>query len=170
MRCRVRAEDLYWRLACRQASWLPGPLCRLSGTMALRAALGDPHRFAQGLARRLPDADWLTTQQMLTPDAQQLLVADLPESYRQGTTVMAADLLRYSRRWGFGLEEVTTTVHLWHGEQDLKVPITVARQVAASLPRCRAHLGPGGHLMACDHAGDILTALISAFEQDAKGN
>jgi len=65
MRCRVRAEDLYWRLACRQASWLPGPLCRLSGTMALRAALGDPHRFAQGLAWRLPDADWLTTQRML---------------------------------------------------------------------------------------------------------
>jgi len=67
MRCRVRAEDLYWRLACRQASWLPGPLCRLSGTMALRAALGDPHRFAQGLAWRLPDADRLTTQRMLAP-------------------------------------------------------------------------------------------------------
>ena len=56
MRCRVRAEDLYWRLACRQASWLPGPLCRLSGTMALRAALGDPHRFAQGLAWRILEA------------------------------------------------------------------------------------------------------------------
>jgi pimeloyl-ACP methyl ester carboxylesterase len=84
--------------------------------------------------------------------------------------MMAADLLRYSRRWGFGLEEVTTTVHLWHGEQDPKVLITVARQVAASLPRCQAHLGPGGHLMARDHAGDILTALASDFEQDAKGN
>jgi len=83
---------------------------------------------------------------------------------------MAADLLRYSRRWGFGLEEVTTTVHLWHGEQDPKVLITVARQVAASLPRCQEHLGPGGHLIACDHAGDILTALTSAFEQDSKGN
>lgn len=56
--------------------------------MALRAALGDPHRFAQGLAWRLPDADRLTTQRML----------------------------------------------------------------------------------ACDHAGDILTALTSAFEQDAKDN
>ena len=77
---------------------------------------------------------------------------------------MAADLLRYSRRWGFGLEEVTTTIHLWHGEQDPKVLITIARQVAASLPRFQAHFGPGGHLMACDHAGDILTVLTSAFE------
>ena len=81
---------------------------------------------------------------------------------------MAADLLRYSRPWGFGLEEVATTVHLWHGEQDPKVPITLARQVAASLPRCQAHFGSGGHLMACDHAAQILGTLTSAFEQDAK--
>jgi len=83
---------------------------------------------------------------------------------------MAADLLRYSRRWGFGLEEVTTTVHLWHGEQDPKVLITVARQVAAQpspVPGTpRARRPPD----ACHHAGDILTALTSAFEQDAKGN
>jgi pimeloyl-ACP methyl ester carboxylesterase len=164
-----RADDLYWRLARRQASWLLDPLYRLSGTMVLRAARGDPQRFAQGLARRLPEADRLTTQRMLArPGAQQAVVADLQESYRQGTTVMAADLLRYSRPWGFGLDEVTTTVHLWHGEQDPKVPITVARQVAASLPRCQAHFGPGGHLMACDHAGEILTTLTSAVERDGK--
>jgi hypothetical protein len=54
------------------------------------------------MARRLPDADRLTAQRMLTrPAAQPALIADLRESYRQGTTVMAADLLRYSRPWGF---------------------------------------------------------------------
>ena len=166
-----RADDLYWRLARRQASWLLNPLCRLTGAMVLRSARGDPQRFAQGMARRLPEADRLTTQRMLArPGTQQLLAADLRESYRQGTAVMAADLLRYSRPWGFGLDEVTTTVQLWHGEQDPKVPITVARQVATSLPRCQAHFEPGGHLMACDHAGAILTALTSAFEQDGKGD
>ena len=76
---------------------------------------------------------------------------------------MAADLLRYSRPWGFDLKEVTTTVHLWHGEQDPKIPITTARQLAARLPDCRAHFGPGGHLMACDHAGEILDTLTSAL-------
>jgi len=65
---------------------------------------------------------------------------------------------------------VTTAVHLWHGEQDPKVPITVARQVATSLSRCQAHFGAGGHMMACDHAAAILAALTSAFEQDAQGN
>ena len=164
-----RAEDLYWRLARRRASWLLNPLCRVSGTMVLRSARGDPQRFTQGMARRLPEADRLSTQRMLArPGAQSAAIADLRESYRQGTTVMAADLLRYSRPWGFRLEEVTTAVHLWHGEQDPKVPITVARQVAASLPRCQAHFGDGGHLMACDHAGEILTAVTRAFEQEGK--
>ena len=164
-----RAEDLYWRLARRRAGWLLNPLCRVSGTMALRSARGDPQRFAQGMARRLHDADRLTAQRMLTrPSAPPALIADLRESYRQGTTVVAADLLQYSRPWGFGLDEVATTVHLWHGEQDPNVPITVARQMAASLPHCQAHFGAGGHLMACDHAGEILTALTGAFEQDAK--
>jgi pimeloyl-ACP methyl ester carboxylesterase len=164
-----RADDLYWRLARRQASWLLNPLCRLTGAMVLRSARGDLQRFTQGMARRLPEADRLTTQRVLTrPGAQQAMVADLRESYRQGTTVLAADLLRYSRPWGFGLDEVTTMVHLWHGEQDPKVPITIARAAAASLPRCQPHFGPGGHLMACDHAGDILAALASAFDQDGK--
>jgi pimeloyl-ACP methyl ester carboxylesterase len=165
----TRADDLYWRLARRQASWLLDPLYRLSGAMLLRSVRGDPQRFAQGWVRRLPEADRLTAQRVLArPGAQAAVIADLQEGYRQGTAVMAADLLRYSRPWGFGLDEVTTMVHVWHGEQDPKVPITVARQVATSLPRCQAHFGPGGHLMACDHAGDILTTLTSAFEQDGK--
>ena len=159
-----RAEDLYWRLARRQARWLLDPLCRLSGTMVLRSARADPQRFTQAMARRLPDADRRTAQRMLARrDAQLALIADLRESYRQGTTVMAADLLMYTRPWGFRLDEVTNMVHLWHGEQDPKVPINVARQVAADLPQCQAHFAPGGHLMACDHASDILTTLTSAF-------
>jgi pimeloyl-ACP methyl ester carboxylesterase len=159
-----RADDLYWRLARRRARRLLGPLCRLSGTMVVRSARGDPQRFADGLARRLPEADRLIAQRMLgRPGAQQSLIAGLRESCRQGTTVMAADLLRYSRPWAFSLEEVATAVHLWHGEQDPKVPIAIARQMAASLPHCQAHFGTGGHLMACDHASEILTALTSVF-------
>ena len=164
-----RAENLYWRLARRRATWLLNPLCRVSGTMVLRSARGDPQRFTQGMARRLPEADRLTAQRMLArPDAQSALIEDLRESYRQGTTIMAADLLRYTRPWGFRLDQVTTAVHLWHGEQDPKVPIAVARQLAASLPHCHTRFGAGGHLMACDHAGEILTTVTSAFEQDAK--
>ena len=164
-----RAENLYWQLASRRATWLLNPLCRLSGTMVLRSARGDPRRFTEGMSRRLPEADRLTTLRMLArPDAQPALIHDLQESYRQGTTVMAADLLMYTRPWGFRLDQVTTTVHLWHGDQDPKVPLAVARQLAASLPQCQTHFGSGGHLMACDHAGEIPATVTGAFEQDAE--
>jgi len=159
-----RSENLYWRLARRQATWLLNPLCRLSGTMVLRSARGDPQRFTQGMARRLPDADRLTTQRLLArPGTQAAFIGDLREGYRQGTTVMAADLLQYTRPWGFRLDQVITTVHLWHGEHDPKVPITAAGQLAARLPHCHTHFGPGGHLMACDHPGEILTTVTSAL-------
>ena len=165
----IRAENLYWRLARRQATWLLNPLCRVSGAMVLRSARGDPQRFTQGMSRRLPEADRLTTQRLLArPDAQPALIEDLRESYRQGTTTMAADLLEYTRPWGFRTDQVTTTVHLWHGEQDPKVPIAVARQLAASLSHCHTHIGAGAHLMACDHADEIVTTVTSAFDQDAK--
>jgi hypothetical protein len=97
------------------------------------------------------------------PRCPPALITDLLESYRQGTTVMAAGLLRYGRVWDFCLDEATPTVRLWQGEQDPKVPATIARQLAARHPRFQAHFGPGGHLMACDHAEDIITALTSAF-------
>ena len=160
----TRDDDLYWRLARRQYKWLLNPLCRLSGTMVARSARGDPQRFFEGFSQRLPEADRLTAQRVLAcTAAQPILIADLRESYRQGFTAMAADLLKYTRPWGFRLDEVTTAVHLWHGEQDPRVPLTMAHRLAASLPRCQPHFAAGGHLMACDHTSGILAALTGAF-------
>ena len=95
------------------------------------------------MARRLPDADRLTAQRMLTrPAAQPALIADLRESYRQGTTVMAADLLRYSRPWGFRLDDVTTTVHLWHGEQTRRFLSPSPARWRPAFPVARRTSGP----------------------------
>jgi pimeloyl-ACP methyl ester carboxylesterase len=76
-----RADNLYWWLARRQASWLLNPLYRVSATMVLRSARGDPQRFTQGMARRLPEADRLTTKRLLArPGAQAALIEDLREA------------------------------------------------------------------------------------------
>jgi hypothetical protein len=121
-----RADNLYWRLARRQATWLLDPLCRLSGAMVARAARGDPQRSGQGQARRLPDRR--TTQRVLArPGAQPVLIEDLQESYRQGITVMAADLLR-----------VQPAVGLRSGGGDHRGP-PVARRARRQGPR---HHGP----------------------------
>jgi hypothetical protein len=92
------------------------------------------------------------------------------KSYRQGTTALAADVLRHSRPLGFGLDQVTATVHPWHGEHGPKVPITTAPQRRPQPPPTATSTSvlAAGHLMACDRAGEILATLTNAFEPDAK--
>ena len=117
--------------------------------------------------------DRLNTYRKDLAGAQAALIGDLRESYRQGTTAMVADLLRYTRPWGFRLDQVTTTVHLWHGEQDPKVPITVARQLAEtgrvgqdSYDAARQLLGDTGLVELVSLCGyyTLISFLLNAFE------
>lgn len=58
---------------------------------------------------------------------------------------LEAGLLR--RQWGFQLQDISAEVHLWHGEQDDNVLVSVGRHVAKSIPNCRAHfVNNEGHL------------------------
>ena len=74
---------------------------------------------------------------------------------------MAGDLVLYSRPWGFRLEDVTQPVTLWHGTDDPKVPVELARRAASNLPHCDARFVPGGHLAACDHVHEIMKTLAT---------
>ncbi len=53
-------------------------------------------------------------------------------------------------------------VHLWQGEADANVPVSMARHQAQTIPNCRATFYPGeGHLMSIDRMGEILAALLA---------
>ena len=43
----------------------------------------------------------------------------------------------YARSWGFQLEDITTEVHLWHGEKDNNVVCSVGHYVADTIPDCQ---------------------------------
>jgi len=63
--------------------------------------------------------------------------------------------------WGFRLEDISVDVHLWHGTEDDKVPLAMARYVARAIPRCRARFVEGeGHLsVLVRHGEDIFEAV-----------
>lgn len=44
---------------------------------------------------------------------------------------------------GFSLHDISAPVHLWHGLQDPKVPVELARRVETGLPSCRSQLVEG---------------------------
>jgi pimeloyl-ACP methyl ester carboxylesterase len=159
---RSPVDALFWRLARRQATWLLAPLCRLSTTLVLTNLRGDPQRVVARFATRLPAADRRALEPLLAePAAPAAFIRDLREGYAQGNGALAADLLLYSRPWGFRLADVATEVHLWHGADDPKVPVALARGMAQALPRGQIQVEPGGHLVTCGHRPEILTLVRS---------
>ncbi|HSR52780.1 MAG TPA: alpha/beta hydrolase [Acidobacteriota bacterium] len=92
------------------------------------------------------------------PDFSEIVGPHVREIFRQGWRGPAHDGEIYLDGWGFELEEVTTPVHLWHGELDVSVPAAFGRAVAQRLPNCQARFDPyEAHLsMVTNHVEDIL--------------
>jgi len=97
------------------------------------------------------------------PEIRDALLSEVKEAFRQGSRGPAYELRLYSHRWGFRLRDITMPVHLWQGEADTNVPVSMARYLAKMIPHCRATFYPGeGHLMAIDRMPEILAALFAA--------
>ncbi len=122
--------------------------------------------IAGGCARRMPARLLAEILPMFPPATRQLLEAEgrrevivrsIREAFRQGGRGVARDLLLMSRPWGFALEDVSAPVSLWHGVDDINLPVVLSEAIAASLPQCEARLIPGAdHAWILDHFGDVL--------------
>jgi pimeloyl-ACP methyl ester carboxylesterase len=134
-------DAMYWRLA-RRAPWLLRRMCGMTA-MAIRKGGGLPG-----------DMD-----DVLTDDIKSAFTADVQEACRQGGRGMADDLLQYLRPWGFLLADVRGPVYLWHGTEDPKVPVELARRVVEQLPDVTAHFVPGGHFAALAHQDKIFAEI-----------
>ena len=143
------------RLA-RRSHHLVYPLFAVSGfifrrwpEMALRAASG-----------QMPIADVAI---MDRPAVKSAYV----ESYRHASSTSARtaaqDFSLFTRDWGFRLEDITTPVHVWHGDDDQNVPISHGRLQAQRIPGARMHDCPGeGHLLILDRLEEILRTVTQA--------
>jgi pimeloyl-ACP methyl ester carboxylesterase len=92
------------------------------------------------------------------------------DSYRRApsTSALAAaqDFSLFASDWGFRLEDITTPVHIWHGDDDRNVPISHGRLQAERIPGARLHECPGqGHLLVLDHLEEILRTVSAEGER-----
>jgi pimeloyl-ACP methyl ester carboxylesterase len=84
------------------------------------------------------------------------------EVFRQGGGGVVLEYKLYGQPWGFSLEEVSVPVHLWHGEEDLVVPMHHAEDLAARLPDAKSHTLEGtGHFSIQQHYGTMLDTLLA---------
>jgi pimeloyl-ACP methyl ester carboxylesterase len=90
-----------------------------------------------------------------------MMVDVLRETFRRGSRGHARELLLFTRPWDFALEDTETEVHLWHGEADETVPVSMGRYVAKTIPNCHATFVPGaGHFWIFEHFDEVFATLV----------
>jgi pimeloyl-ACP methyl ester carboxylesterase len=95
------------------------------------------------------------------PGVSARIQRSIREAFRQGGAGPMLDLRLFTRPWNLDPSLAAGPVHLWHGERDRTVPVTMGRELAALLPACTARFLPEeGHFsMAIRHGEIILAAL-----------
>ncbi len=88
-----------------------------------------------------------------------ILTRSTREAFRCGRKGALRDLILYTRPWNFPLEEIIAPVGIWHGEDDVTVPVVMGRELSRSLPHaCRCFLQGEGHFsLPLRHAETILS-------------
>lgn len=97
-------------------------------------------RMKQALPR--PDVDLIDARPEIIP----IFSKAAGEARRKGVDGDHYEWQLYVRPWGFELEEITTAVGLWYGEEDRNVPLAMGRYLDSRLPNSRLVIVPdGGH-------------------------
>ena len=120
----------------------------------------NPAQFMTRSKESLPQPDTLILSR---PEAEKAYIDAIIESFRNGVKGANHDAALFIRPWRFALKDIKTEVHLWHGELDRNVPVSVGRFVAGAIPDCRATFFKGeAHLSAArNHMAEILAVLTA---------
>lgn len=123
----------------RRAPWLARACYRLLARTLCRHSAS----FLGWMTAGVPAVD---RGVLARPEVRAAILASFRESARQGGAAGAEELLLYARPWDISPSACQVPVQLWHGELDATVPVDFGRQLATSLPNCRARFLPGeGH-------------------------
>jgi pimeloyl-ACP methyl ester carboxylesterase len=94
-----------------------------------------PERMLALVSGRVAQPDKIALK---NTELTQVLSASFREAFHRSLMWPAADVILYSRPWGFRLEDIKIPVYLWHGENDLVVPSAMGHYLSETIPDCRA--------------------------------
>lgn len=90
-----------------------------------------------------PDKDLIKEK----PELVDGIVDTFSEAFSDGIAGVSLEAGLYKRSWGFQLQDISTEIHLWHGNQDNNILVSVGHYVADAIPNCQARFIEGaGHL------------------------
>lgn len=143
----------------RRAPWSLPALCA-PVAMGLRTRAPDLYlrRFASGLSP-------LDREALLDPVVRGAMVGAFRESAASGHRGPCHDLRIASQPWGFDPASIPVPVHLYHGDRDTVVPLSMSEDLAAVIPGAELSVFPGeGHYsLPVRHAGRALQYLAESI-------
>jgi len=78
------------------------------------------------------------------------LIKNFKEAVRYGTTGVHRDANLYSKDWGFNLQKIKKKIFIWHGDDDLTVPIVTSEHLKRELKNNELFVKPKeGHFSIC---------------------
>ena len=90
-----------------------------------------------------------------------MFLDDLLNGARFQVSAPLADVILFTRHWGFQVDEVQVPVHLWHGDSDHIIPHAHGEHVASLLPHSTFTTITGeSHLGGLGAATEVLTQLM----------
>jgi pimeloyl-ACP methyl ester carboxylesterase len=96
------------------------------------------------------------------PEFKAMFLDDLLNGSRFQTSAPLADLVLFTREWGFALAEVKVPVRWWHGDADHIVPFRHGQHVVDRLPDATMSIIDGeSHLGGLGIAAAVLNELMS---------
>jgi pimeloyl-ACP methyl ester carboxylesterase len=155
-----RAAYLYprHRVARRAADYAPW-MIRLAMWTWARAQRSDPERHLDDAIEGMVEADRAVLED---PELRAVMIGNAAELYRQGGRGLYDEALVMARPWGFLLQGITVPVRIWHGSDDIAVPVGMGEYLHASIPDSQATFYRGeGHHLVFDRWREILAALAA---------
>jgi pimeloyl-ACP methyl ester carboxylesterase len=95
------------------------------------------------------------------PEFKAMFLDDIVNGSRKQISAPLADLLLFTRHWGFELSEVVAPVRWWHGDADHIVPWEHGRHCVSRLPEAELLTIEGeSHLIGMSLVEDILSRFL----------
>ncbi|MDX2380564.1 MAG: alpha/beta hydrolase [Acidimicrobiia bacterium] len=112
-------------------------------------------RLIEQMTNPLPPAD---VEIITRPEIREAMLVDIATRHPTRARAAAQDFALFARPWGFELDDISTPVSLWHGDEDVNVPFAHGQRYVDLIPGASLNAITGaGHMLFVDHAPAILT-------------
>lgn len=133
----------------------------VSSVLGVARPIADPAIAIYG--RLSPEGD---RELLSRPEFRAMFLDDLLHGGSRRMEAPFADIVVFSRDWGFRVPEVTVPVRWWHGDRDHIIPHTHGEHMVAMLPDAKLFTMHGeSHLGALGLSVEIITELLNVWDQ-----